>query len=313
MARLIIPDDFTSQLTLLNNIIAQNTALGASSPLTAFLTQQNIVLTNDEATGAAAQTHDVSRALLKKQSENYRQLRDHYFSTPWTHLTGGVQFLKTFYKGNTKELGNWGITITDSGKVNYPAAFGDRTTVFIAFTAKHNSYPDGDSPLQPFLTQQNINLDADSAQVEQATASNTSFTTAAQQSENETELRNQVWLPVLENIKTIGNFLMKLFSNNPKALGNWGFVVDDSSQKPKLRTTKLKLGEQINTNAVIIGSSFTNIGNGDLHLYKGKTTTGTPNIIHAGEQFGIVKGYSSITVVNPSTIIEGRFTVQVAR
>ena len=93
MARLIIPDDFTSQLTLLNNIIAQNTALGASSPLTAFLTQQNIVLTNDEATGAAAQTHDVSRALLKKQSENYRQLRDHYFSTPWAHLTGGVQFL----------------------------------------------------------------------------------------------------------------------------------------------------------------------------------------------------------------------------
>jgi hypothetical protein len=31
MARLIIPDDFTNQLTLLNNIIAQNTALGASS------------------------------------------------------------------------------------------------------------------------------------------------------------------------------------------------------------------------------------------------------------------------------------------
>lgn len=27
MARLIIPDDFTSQLTLLNNIIAQNTAV----------------------------------------------------------------------------------------------------------------------------------------------------------------------------------------------------------------------------------------------------------------------------------------------
>lgn len=79
MARLIIPDDFTSQLTLLNNIIAQNTALGAASPLTAFLTQHDIVLTNDAATGGAAQTHDVSRALLRKQSENYRQLRDHVF------------------------------------------------------------------------------------------------------------------------------------------------------------------------------------------------------------------------------------------
>ncbi|SFQ28082.1 hypothetical protein, partial [Parafilimonas terrae] len=311
MARLIIPDDFTSQLTLLNNIIAQNTALGASSPLTAFLAQQNIVLTNDAATGAAAQTHDVGRALLKKQSENYRQLRDHYFSTPWTHLTGGVQFLKTFYKGNTKELGNWGITITDSGKVNYPAAFGDRTTVFIAFTAKHNSYPDGDSPLQPFLTQHNINLDADSALVEQATTNNTSFTTAAQQSENETELRNQIWLPVLENIKTIGNYLMKLFSNNQKSLGNWGFVVDDSSQKPKLRTTRLKLGEQITVSPVLLGSTLTNTGEVEIHLYKGKATTGNPVIIHATEQFGIQKGFSTVTVVNPSTLQEARFTAMV--
>src|SRR5690348_13335468 len=69
--------------------------------------------------------------------------------------------------------------------------------------------------------------------------------------------RNQVWLPVLEHIKTIGNFLMKLFSNNPKALGNWGFVVDDSSQKPKLRTTKLKLREQITNKSVVIGSTVT--------------------------------------------------------
>lgn len=211
---------------------------------------------------------------------------------------------------NTKELGNWGITITDSGKVNYPAAFGERATVFIAFTTKHNSYTDGTSPLQPYLTQNNVNLDADSAQVEQATANNTSFTTASQQSENETELRNQLWLPVLEHIKMIGNYLMKLFNTNQKALGNWGFVVDDSSQKPKLRTTKLKLGEQITGKSVVIGSTLTNIGEVDLHLYKGSTTSGTPFIVHTSEQFGIMKGYGTITVVNPSTLKEGKFTWQ---
>jgi hypothetical protein len=96
-------------------------------------------------------------------------------------------------------------------------------------------------------------------------------------------------------------------------LGNWGFVVDDSAQKPKLRTTKLKLGEQITVNAVLIGSTFTNIGAGDLHLYKGKSTSGTPNIIHAGEQFGIVKGFSIITVINPSTLVEGKFTVTTSK
>ena len=85
-------------------------------------------------------------------------------------------------------------------------------------------------------------------------------------------------------------------------------MVDNSPQKPTLRTTKLKLGEQITVNAVIIGSTLTNIGSGELHLYKGKSTTGNPVIIHAGEQFGIMKGYSVVTVVNPSTLTEGKFT-----
>ena len=50
---------------------------------------------------------------------------------------------------------------------------------------------------------------------------------------------------------------------------------------------------------------------GELHLYKGSSTTGSPFILHTGEQFGIQKGYGTITVVNPSTLIEGRFTVMV--
>ena len=111
----------------------------------------------------------------------------------------------------------------------------------------------------------------------------------------------------------IGSFLMKLYKGNEKALGSWGFVVDNSRQKPKLRTTKLKLSEQKTVNGVLIGSTLTNTGLGDLHLYKGKSTSGTPVIIHMGEKFGITKGYSSITVVNPSMTITGVFTVLVSR
>ncbi|MEP6466457.1 MAG: hypothetical protein ABJB05_09125 [Parafilimonas sp.] len=311
MARLIIPDDFTSQLTLLNNIAAQNTALGANSPITSFLTQQGIVLTADVAAGNTAQTHETSRALLSKQSENYRQLRDNYFKTSWQTLNGSVQFLKQFYKGNTKELGNWGITITDSGKINYPPAFADRVAIFTAFAQKVSSFTPATNPLKPYFIQQNIDITKAAAQVQQATANNTSFATAAQQSENETELRNQLWLPVLEHIKTIAGFLMKLYANNPKALGSWGFVVDDSPRKPQLRTTKLKLGEQITTSGIVLGSTLSNIGETEIHVYKGKTTTGTPNIIHAGEQFGIQKGFSIITVVNPSMLQEAKFTILV--
>ena len=171
----------------------------------------------------------------------------------------------------------------------------------------------GGSPLQPYLTQQAINLSADGALVEQSVTNNTGFTTSAQQSENETEMRIMLWLPALTHIKAIGNYLMKLFSNNPKALGNWGFVVDDSAQKAGLRTTKLKLGEQKTLNGVVIGSTLTNMGEGDVHLYKGRSTTGTPIIIHPGEQFGIMKGFSIITVVNPSMLIEAKFTVMTSK
>src|ERR1044072_7278103 len=117
MSRLIIPQDFTSQLTLLSNINQQNTNLGTGSPLTAFLTNQNIVLADDVTAGNTSLTHETNRELLSRQSENFRQLRDNLFERPWQHVTGSAQFLKSFYKGNTKQLGAWGFTITDSGKI----------------------------------------------------------------------------------------------------------------------------------------------------------------------------------------------------
>ncbi len=308
MARLVIHEDFPGQLTLLAKIISQNNSITKNNPLTAFLSQQEIVLDDDVTAGNNAQTHETNRLLFSKQSENFRQLRDNNFEAPWKHVTGGVQFLKSFYKGNTKQLGDWGITITGSGKINYPPAFADRVTIFENYKKKNDSYTNGDSPLQPYLTQQEIDLTKDATFVQTASDNDASFTTASQQSENETGLRNQLWNPVLGHIKDIGNFLMKLYSGNEKALGNWGFVVDNSPQKPKLRTTKLKLGAQITNKSVVIGSVLTNAGDGDLHLYKGGGTRGTPVILHKGEQFGIQKGWSSITVVNPSTLIEGKFT-----
>lgn len=307
MARLIIPADFSSQRTLLANIVAKNAALGSESPLTQFLTQQNINLADDVAAGETAQTHETNRSLLSKQSENFSQLRDNAFDAPWSHITGIAQFLKKFYKGNTNELGNWGYPIIESGKIQYPAPFTERVTLFGNVVAKHTALGSS-SPLPPYLTQNNINLATDADFVETAATNNTAFINAAQQSENATELRNAAWNPVVEHITAIGDFLKGLFANNPKALGGWGFVVDDSPRKPKLRTTKLKLGAQIINKSVVIGSVLTNIGANDLHLYKGSTTTGTPIILQKGEPFGIQKGWSTITVVNPSTLVEGKFT-----
>ncbi len=254
MARLLIPEDFANQLTLLNNIITKNTALGAASPLPAFLTQQNIDLDDDLTAGNSAATHETSRALLSKQSENFNQLRDNRFNLPWKHVTGGVQFLKSFYRGNTAELGNWGITITGSNKVTYPAAFTSRLAIVNTFIEKHDSYAAGTSPLQPYLTEQGIDLAADLTLADNADGDNTNAIDTSHESENETELRDNLWNPVLAHIRAIGNFLMRLNRGNEKAVGLWGFVVDDSPQAPKLRTTKQMLSETKTNKAVVIGS-----------------------------------------------------------
>ena len=120
------------------------------------------------------------------------------------------------------------------------------------------------------------------------------------------------WQPVVQHLKDIGDYLKKLFANNPKNLGSWGFIVDDSPQKPALRTSKVKPGETVTNNSIIVGSTFTNTGTVDLHVYKGKTTTGTPSIVPPGEQLGMIKGFSTITVVNPNTLVAGKYSVFVS-
>ncbi len=308
MSRLIIPDDFPGQLSLLANIVAENNSLAADNPLTAFLTQHNIVLDDDVIAANAAQTHETNRTSLSRQSENFCQLRNNGFKQSWSHLTGSVQFLKSFYKDNTKELGNWGITVTDGGRIDYPANFADKVVIFNEFVEKNNSFAPGTSLLQPFLTQHNIDLETDAAEVKQAVQNDASFTAAAQQSENETELRNKIWAPVLAHIRDIGNFLMKLYANNPKALSAWGFQVDHSPQQPHLRTSKIKPGETVSISGLVIGGTLTNTGSIEIHLFRGRTAMGDFTVLKPAEQYGILKGYSIITIANPSTVDEAKIT-----
>jgi hypothetical protein len=101
---------------------------------------------------------------------------------------------------------------------------------------------------------------------------------------------------------------MKLYPDNPRALGAFGFTVDEAGAKPKLQTTKIKLSDKITIKAVIIGTTLSNIGTVDLHLYKGSSTSGNPIIIHAGESYGITKGFSTITISNPSNTTEAKLT-----
>lgn len=309
MSRIIYPLQFLQQVILLGLIKAKHIADGASSVIKAFLTQHSINLTDDETAGIDASANEKARALLTKQAENFKELRDLKMKPVMKHIRKCAQNLKSFYAPNVHELGNWGITVDGEGRLVYPSDFNEQVTLFKNLKTKHDSFAPGTSPLETFLTQQKIDFTKDDLDVDAAKDYNTNFKQAQKDSEDETELRNTTWKDANEHIHLIGDYLKKTFPDNSKKLGEWGITVDNSPRKPKERISKVMPAGTLKITGVVIGGTLTNIGTTDLHIYKGKGTTGTPIIVHPNEMIGMVKGFSTITVVNPSDTEAGKFKV----
>lgn len=308
MSRIIYSEDFVSQRLLLKNIIIKDTADGVGSVIRPLLIQKGIVLADDATAGADADVQEALRLSLSKQSENLSEVRDLKIEKAFGHVRGGSQFLKSFYKPNVQELGTWSVTV-NGNRVVMPTKFPDKVTLFEGFKSRHDTLTAGTgSPLAPYLTQQGIDLLADALAKDQAQAAHLQFKDAERDSETATETRDLVWNPVIGHYKEIGGYLMNLFSNNTKKLGDWGFTVDDSPRAPKVRITNLKIVETKTIVGITIGGTLKNLA-GVIHVYKGKTTSGTPIIVPAGEMLGMTKGFSIITVVNPSTLDPGKFSV----
>lgn len=311
MARNILPENFASQQNLATKVNNQHVADGVNSVLTPYLTQNKIDLSKVISAGITAATHEESRKLLTGSSETQRKLRDNIFEPVFANLQSFVQFLKKLYKTNTKELTAWGITIDTNGKITYPTSFEDRAKLVETFLNKHTDYTNNSSPLQPYITANEVDITKLTADLAKATTAHTSFEKNADDAKLETSLRDEIWTPAFKQIKDIAGYLLSLYKNNPKKVTAWGFDIVDAAATTGLRTSTVKAAETITSTGIVIGSTFTNIGTTDLHVYKGKTTKGTPSIVHANEQLGMVKGYSVITVVNPSTLVSGKFTVLV--
>ena len=310
MSRIVYPEAFNGQRTLFANIKEKHDADGAGSVLIAFLTQKFINLDDDETAGNDAFQADKLRLLKSKQSENYMQLRNIYIDPIASKMRGMIQFLKSFLKPNTDALGDWGVKVVGGKRIDFPNKFIDIVILFDNIKEKHDSYTTPASPLTAYLTLQGLDIAAMASDVSKANDYNTDGIQAAKDAEEAFQKRNNLWEDVNQHVHDIGEFLMNLYKGNSKKLGEYGYVVDDSPQKPKDRTSKIKLGDQMVISAIVIGSTFKNTGKTDLHIYKGKTTTGTPIIIRAGEMWGVPKGFSVITVVNPSSLDEGVFVTK---
>ncbi len=310
MSRTIYPKHFAQKVTLFSNIKSKNDADGASSVLIQFLIAQQIDLSADATAVSAAQMHETNHLSLSKESGNFTQLCNLQFAPVFQHCKGFAQFLKAFYTPNFKALGNWGIAITDGGKVVYPKKMEDRIALFNNIQTQHNSYPAGTSPLAPYLAQNHIDLAVDAGNAAAAQNFHGEYLSTEKTAENETQQRDILFAPVIRHVRTIGSFLKKLFGENSKALGDWGFVVDTSPRKPRLQKSTVKTGAKKVCKSVIVGGRFTNVGMSDLYLSPGKKVLPDPVIVHPGEQIIIAKGFSTMTVVNASLLVVGKFTVE---
>ena len=305
MSRLKYPTTIEGQTTLLANIKARVLKDGASGPLVAMLASKGIDLDNDIATGVDALASNTLFLAETKAGQLLCQNRNMLMKPIMRHLRGSFQFLKKLVAPNFKALGDWGATVSDSSKITYPKDTAGRVELFMLMKEKNDGYPTMTSPLLPYLTKNNISLAIDAANGADAVIDNDNFKKALKNAETARELRDRDWKIPLSNQHTIGSFLKKFYSGNTKALGYYGFVVVEAPKAIKIRTLRIAFGSFRLNKRVAVGDTLNNLGDTDLNIYKGKTIAGEPILLRAGEKMIVPKKYSTLSIMNVSSVISG--------
>lgn len=311
MSRVIIEPSIPALIKLVEKVDAKDHDDGAASPVRPYREKKNIVFADVLTDLNKAVTYHHNQITFSQQSENLIELRNNKMKPVMEHATGCIQFLKIYYEPNFKDLGDWGANITNSGKVIIPTDIYERDTLVTALRVQHDTYPAGSSPLQPYLTKHGIDLGADVSAMAEAIAYHEEAKTKADEAENNTELRNNIVEPTIKMLRGIAEMLLKLYADNPRGICAWGFSVDDNPQKPTEQTSRLDLLTKRTYTSVKIGGLVTNLSKFDIHLYKGKEMIGDPIIIQPNKQFGVPKGYSTLTIYNPSTLSKAVVKIEV--
>ncbi len=307
MPHISYPTDFNGQTVLLLAIKEKVDEDGDDSPLVEMLSLKKIDLTEDAINCGKAIGNNNLFLVAKKNSENLRQQRNNLMKPIMKHLRGAFQFLKILYTPNFKILGNWGGTITNSGRITYASGIVKRVDIFLKMKEQNDSYTESPSPLEPYLTQNSIDLSDDAINSAKALQKETAFTNAKKKAEEYREKRDNDFVTPLADINQIGAYLMILFKDNTKALGEYGFDVVDTVKVVKERIIDLGIGQNRLAFRTKVGSTMSNLGTKDLNVYKGKLIAGIPTLLKAGNEFILTKGYSIFSVNNPSSTDSGRF------
>jgi len=237
MARIKYTTEFMSKTALFYSVYNKNVKDGPKSILKQFLAEENIDMAkNKTGVDKAIETHKVFQKLYK-QSEDFTQMRDNLFSPVFDNLKESVQFLKTWYRRNVRELGNWGITVDGDNAVKYPPSFEEKYELFITFYNKNKEMGEK-SPLIPFLEENFIDMDKDKADADQANEYSLQGKQARLDYKEESNKRDRIFDPIFNSIRAIGQFLKRLFPKEMHKLGEWGYNIVESSPQMRVEIKK---------------------------------------------------------------------------
>ena len=276
-----------------------------------FLAENGIDLVDDMKAKTDADTADAARKTITLKLSSDKKAINNLLGKPFNDMKGAAQYLKKFYKNNATKLKLWSIVMGANNQIKYPNDDQGKVDMVSAFWTYHASFPVGTSPLQNYIDTNSIDAPTYIANIASAVTAFASYKQNVILSEQKRILRDDTFITAWEHTKAIGNFLHKLNAHNPKDTCNWGFNIIEASHVQSVRKSKLTIGAKLTVSGTVLDTSFTNTGTDDLYLFKGKKATGTPNIVHSGEHFVLIHGYSSITVSNPSPTTAGKFEVTI--
>lgn len=305
MARINYPEIFSRLTKLFFNMKAKHDADGPASPLTPFLAQQEIDLATDLSATNNATAKDQLFDQKQRDAEKLTKQRDKLFDPVFGGMKKELQFLKKFYVGNVKELGDWGVTVDDE-RIVYPPEFEELVQLFKDIKTQHESYaPVATSPLEPFLVKYEINLAAQLLKVTDAETKHDQRNQAQRDAEDLREDRDNFFNPVMSHVRKIGQYLKGLNVENPQELGDWGYDIDESPRDPKFRTANIKPDNTRTLTGVKLNSQIENTGTIGLLLHKGEEVGTEPVSLAPEMRFTVKRGWGTMTVQNLDPSQEG--------
>ncbi len=313
MSRINYPVTFEDQQTLFVAVMAKHKSLGAKSPLLLLAKKQNLNLAALEESIAPAAAQNTASGSLRRDSEEDTQQRDALLEVPWANLLGEVQFLKHLFAGAERELGEWGVPVDAQARIAYPKGAVAEATLIQTFLNYHLSLKD-ESPLLFYLDEHpQINVQDDLKAAGDVILKNTERNVTTGDSELATQQRDKVWAPVEKAIHLIGAFLMGLYHEDSRKMAAWGFKVVEDAAGEREQVSTIDPATQKNLTSIKIPSVMTNVGEDVLQVIQGKGEKSKTFPLKSGEKLGMVRGFSKVTVVNPSTLVVGKVKVTVSK